>query len=113
MDRKAKGIVICVSKLQSSKTNNPIIVKEGGKLIFFSNEQPLKTEFLIEFKDEGDSKSNSSNELQSLNALLPIEITVEGIKTFFKEMQPSNELSPIEITDEKVTYLSDKHPLKA
>ena len=28
-------------------------------------------------------------------------------------MQPSNELSPIEITDEKVTYLSDKHPLKA
>lgn len=56
---------------------------------------------------------NSSNELQSLNALLPIEITVEGIKTFFNEMQPSNELSPIEITDEKVTYLSDKHPLNA
>ena len=57
--------------------------------------------------------SSTKYKLQSFTALLPIEITVEGIKTFFKEMQPSNELSPIEITDEKVTYLSDKHPLKA
>ena len=52
------------------------------------------------------------NDLQSSNALAPIEVTPSGITTLVSDEHPLN--PPIEVTPSGITTLAnDEHPLNA
>ena len=69
----AKGILILVSELQSSKTPEPILVTSSGIVILVSELQPEKT-------------------------LYSILVTLSGIIILFSELQPEKVLSSMLVT---------------
>ena len=73
-------LIICVAKISSPKIYSKWVFSVPSSLL------PTNGNVIV------------SNELQSLNAANPIQVTLLGIVIFFNELHHSNAFSPILVT---------------
>ena len=104
----AVGRLICSRDEQPENADSSIEFSSNGVDTTLSDVQFMKVSFCTTVTFGG--KFTCSSELQSLNALLPIETTESGMVIFFNERHPSKVPISIDSTDSGIEKVSiDEH----